>query len=81
MGYSGKGRSFVSVRVSPSLYASSVTARVGIFDVDLTCTSIVPHMLGLDGHGTRQGSGAWVPVYADAHGDGEHICLCMSVRF
>jgi len=32
-------------------------------------------MLGVDGHGTRQGSGAWVPVYADARGDGEHMLV------
>jgi Mrp family chromosome partitioning ATPase len=38
-------------------------------------------MLGLDGHGVHQSSDGWVPVYADALGDGEPRLACMSVGF
>ncbi|KAG2062357.1 P-loop containing nucleoside triphosphate hydrolase protein [Suillus hirtellus] len=79
-GKGGVGKSSVSAQLALSLHASSPTARVGVLDVDLTGPSI-PRMLGLDGHGVHQSSDGWVPVYADALGDGEPRLACMSVGF
>ncbi|KAG2756374.1 P-loop containing nucleoside triphosphate hydrolase protein [Suillus brevipes Sb2] len=79
-GKGGVGKSSVSTQLALSLHASSPSARVGILDVDLTGPSI-PRMLGLDGHGVHQSSDGWVPVYADALGDGEPRLACMSVGF
>lgn len=79
-GKGGVGKSSVSTQLALSLHASSPSARVGILDVDLTGPSI-PRMLGLDGHGVHQSSDGWVPVYADARGDGEPRLACMSVGF
>ncbi|KAG2149539.1 P-loop containing nucleoside triphosphate hydrolase protein [Suillus cothurnatus] len=79
-GKGGVGKSSVSVQLALSLHASSPSARVGVLDVDLTGPSI-PRMLGLDGHGVHQSSDGWVPVYADALGDGEPRLACMSVGF
>lgn len=70
----------MSAQLALSLHASSPSARVGVLDVDLTGPSI-PRMLGLDGHGVHQSSDGWVPVYADALGDGEPRLACMSVGF
>ncbi|KAG1850616.1 P-loop containing nucleoside triphosphate hydrolase protein [Suillus subalutaceus] len=79
-GKGGVGKSSVSAQLALSLHASSPSARVGVLDVDLTGPSI-PRMLGLDGHGVHQSSDGWVPVYADALGDGEPRLACMSVGF
>ncbi|KAG1771333.1 P-loop containing nucleoside triphosphate hydrolase protein [Suillus occidentalis] len=79
-GKGGVGKSSVSAQLALSLHASSPIARVGVLDVDLTGPSI-PRMLGLDGHGVHQSSDGWVPVYADALGDGEPRLACMSVGF
>ncbi|KAF8841963.1 P-loop containing nucleoside triphosphate hydrolase protein [Paxillus ammoniavirescens] len=79
-GKGGVGKSSVSTQLALSLHASSSNPRVGILDVDLTGPSI-PRMLGLDGHGVHQSSDGWVPVYADAAGDGETRLACMSVGF
>ncbi|KAG2156686.1 P-loop containing nucleoside triphosphate hydrolase protein [Suillus bovinus] len=79
-GKGGVGKSSVSAQLALSLHASSPTIRVGVLDVDLTGPSI-PRMLGLDGHGVHQSSDGWVPVYADALGDGEPRLACMSVGF
>ncbi|KIK47576.1 hypothetical protein CY34DRAFT_799082 [Suillus luteus UH-Slu-Lm8-n1] len=79
-GKGGVGKSSVSTQLALSLHASSPSARVGVLDVDLTGPSI-PRMLGLDGHGVHQSSDGWVPVYADALGDGEPRLACMSVGF
>ncbi|KAG1774063.1 P-loop containing nucleoside triphosphate hydrolase protein [Suillus placidus] len=79
-GKGGVGKSSVSAQLALSLHASSPNARVGVLDVDLTGPSI-PRMLGLDGHGVHQSSDGWVPVYADALGDGEPRLACMSVGF
>ncbi|KAG2350858.1 P-loop containing nucleoside triphosphate hydrolase protein [Suillus weaverae] len=79
-GKGGVGKSSVSAQLALSLHASSPSARVGVLDVDLTGPSI-PRMLGLDGHGVHQSSDGWVPVYADAFGDGEPRLACMSVGF
>lgn len=79
-GKGGVGKSSVSVQLALSLYASSPDVRVGVLDVDLTGPSL-PRMLGLDGHGVHQSSDGWVPVYADACGDGQPRLSCMSIGF
>jgi len=38
-------------------------------------------MIGLDGHAVHQSSDGWVPVYADAGGEGEPRLACMSIGF